>query len=1286
MSLFKKGSRFKELLLEKEAEVKRRRLEDEKQQQEEKFDPDYFNEQELGDMADEYVESVVDVNVVKSTAKKSFSDYLLDYYPEQVPMSQRLWMRPTAPPLQDDFIFQHIDTTQSINVIEEIPIIRLFGVTAQGHSVMVSIDSFRPYFFASIASDVEAEYIRDKLEAMLKRDCKGKAKIKGRYILDVERVQRRSMCGWEHREQDEECGYMYKFTMCYPAHVKKARDSLEYANRTVTEKPIKTYEANVPFELRFMVDSKLSGCQWIRLRKGTYRRVEGMYANGSRDKLSTVQYHLHMSNGHDHNSIEPLDIKEHGDLAPMRILSFDLEAKRKGAGFVNAETDPVICICTELYIIGTGTVHRAAFVYVESKEHKVAHIEDVDHVFVYQCEEHMMLAFQQYICETDPDMFTGWNITGFDWPYLVKRSKALGIHDAFLSFSRIRGQTVWARETVFQSKAYGAKKSNELMCEGRFEYDGMIYLLRMVYKKYRSYGLNAIASEVLNDTKVDVHYSQIPILHEGTDEQRAHLVWYCVKDAKLPVELLEKLMSVVNGIEQSRVTGVPLKWLLTRGQGIKTFSNILRYKLAREVVPSRSPKLNNVYTVGGYVRDPIAGYYAYPLATLDFASLYPSIMQAYNICYSTVVLLAEAKRLIALGLYKEDDFNYPPIPGCDFCFVKAHIRKGVLPDMLDALLNQRRYVKKLMGTAQKGSLLASVLDSRQLALKVVCNSVYGFLKAFILIDPRLMTSVTSWGQEMIKATARLCEEHFKDRWIIDRAKCQELGLDFEKEPAAGEEDPRPRKQYSARIIYGDTDSVMVDFGDTTLQQILEFGEEAAQVCTKTFVAPNKLEFESVKLRSLFMKKKRYGSLEIEGAKRGMTIEEACKKAKIVPKGLESKRRDNAKIGSETQAQVLNLILRHGDIAGAQQVTEQAIASVLQGQVDMSKLIITKGLSKTDEQYEQGGTKQQHTTLKKKMEARSHITGEVVPQTGDRVPFVMISGARHDMACDLAEHPIYAQQHKLPIDTKYYIEKQIMAATLRIFTCVWEPSKINDIESSMTHEKRRKLIAYKRLFKPDLPHMRQKRLATTLHGIAEAGLDQATFKCAQPGCHVTVQPNDRSRIVCDYHQRVEAEVLLRKERDRADDVRIEAWQKCRDCAGGGFDEHNCSNMTCDNFFHRQTAITDVEDIDKMLTRFTLPDKETCNQPAVFVDATSNAKPRISIERDPAELEALREKLAKQAQRRAMGMRKRAEKLWLSTKRTRDDAQTKVVDETRPKSKLLKADGTKGDSILHYFQKK
>lgn len=704
----------------------------------------------------------------------------------------RLWKRPAAPAIsgKEDFVMQHVETTYGIE--NTIPVLKIWGCTREGHSVLVQTTSFKPYFFVDVSDMTEMIALRERMEAHLK-----KLKWKDRvplHILSIEPVERRSMCGY-HRNRP--LSTMFKVTVAQPGYVSTLRDCLEKVNQSVTNRAIRTFEGNVPFELRAMVDSNLAGCQWLRLKAGSY---EVQDAEGS----VNVQYKLSPLEGL--QGITPIPIGEMDDLAPMRYLSFDIEAKREKPGFCKAEEDDSILICCALDVIGTGIIHQVIFAFVPNEHQTVKPIKNAT-IYVFRDERLMLLAFSQYIRETDPDAFTGWNITGFDWPYLFGRAKALGIFDEFVKFTRVTGKKAWMRSQVFKSKAYGAKKNNELLCEGRFDYDGLIFMLRGQMTKYRSYKLNAISKEVLDDQKVEVDYTQIPALHNGSDEDRTRLAWYCLKDALLPLELLNKLMAVINGIEQSRVTGVPIKWLLSRGQGVKTFSNILRYKEPCEVVPSRSPKTSGVFTAGGDVREPLRGFYDHPLATLDFSSLYPSIMQAYNICYSTVESLAWAKANLKEGDY----WIVEPLDGKtpnDFVFVKKHIREGVLPRLLTALLNQRAYVKNLMKKVDpiKDKRYYNVLDGRQLALKVVCNSVYGFLKAFILTDPRLMAAVTAYGRMMIVKTANLIESKYKDNMIVDRAACEALGLDYEKEPSSPEEvDPRPRKKYSARIIYGVSD-------------------------------------------------------------------------------------------------------------------------------------------------------------------------------------------------------------------------------------------------------------------------------------------------------------------------------------------------------------------------------------------------------------------------------------------------------------------------------------------------
>ena len=94
--------------------------------------------------------------------------------------------------------------------------------------------------------------------------------------------------------------------------------------------------------------------------------------------------------------------------------------------------------------------------------------------------------------------------------------------------------------------------------------------------KLRSYTLNAVSYHFLQEQKEDVHHSIISDLQNGTDQTRRRLAVYCLKDAYLPLRILEKLMCIINYVEMARVTGVPLGFLLSRGQQIKVISQLLR--------------------------------------------------------------------------------------------------------------------------------------------------------------------------------------------------------------------------------------------------------------------------------------------------------------------------------------------------------------------------------------------------------------------------------------------------------------------------------------------------------------------------------------------------------------------------------------------------------------------------------------------------------------------------------------------------------------------------------------
>ena len=236
------------------------------------------------------------------------------------------------------------------------------------------------------------------------------------------------------------------------------------------------------------------------------------------------------------------------------------------------------------------------------------------------------------------------------------------------------------RDTTFQSSAYGKRNNVETTIDGRVIFDMLPYMQRN--HKLSSYTLNSVCSDFLGQQKEDVHHSIISDLQNGNDEDRHRLAVYCLKDALLPQRLMDKLSVLVNYIEMARVTGVPMSFLIARGQQIKVFSMILRKckdeKLLVPTLAKQGSTGTDVAYEGATVLDPIKKYYQIPIATLDFASLYPSIMQAWNLCYSTHVNPADEKR-VDQKLYKRSENGH--------CFVHSTVRKGILPTILEELLS-----------------------------------------------------------------------------------------------------------------------------------------------------------------------------------------------------------------------------------------------------------------------------------------------------------------------------------------------------------------------------------------------------------------------------------------------------------------------------------------------------------------------------------------------------------------------------------------------------------------------
>jgi DNA polymerase delta subunit 1 len=558
----------------------------------------------------------------------------------------------------------------------------------------------------------------------------------------------------------------------------------------------------------------------------------------------------------------------------------------------------------------------------------------------------------------------------------------LGLND-FPFFGRLTNVRQTAKDTVFSSKAYGTRESKAINIDGRMQLDMLQYIQREF--KLRSYTLNAVSANFLGEQKEDVHHSIITELQNGTPDSRRRLAVYCLKDAYLPLRLMDKLMTLVNYTEMARVTGVPFSYLLSRGQQIKVISQLFRKALeVGLLMPNlKQEGSSDEQYEGATVIEPKRGYYDVPIATLDFSSLYPSIMMAHNLCYTT---LLDRQTISRLKLVEGQD--YTKTPNGD-CFVKANLRKGILPIILEELLGARKKAKADL-KMETDPFRRAVLDGRQLALKISANSVYGFTGATIGRLPCLAisSSVTAFGRQMIDATKREVEQHYT---IAN-------GYD-----------------HDAVVIYGDTDSVMVKFGPSELEKCMKLGVEAADHVSSQFLKPIKLEFEKVYFPYLLINKKRYA---------GLYWTRPEKFDKMDTKGIETVRRDNCRLVQTVIDTVLRKLLIDRDTEGAQRYVKKIISDLLQNKVDLSQLVITKALSKQD--Y---AAKQAHVELAERMRKRDAGSA---PTLGDRVAYVIVKGSVGGKNYEKSEDPLYVLENNIPIDTKYYLENQLANPLQRIF--------------------------------------------------------------------------------------------------------------------------------------------------------------------------------------------------------------------------------------------------------------
>ncbi|VDD88111.1 unnamed protein product [Enterobius vermicularis] len=366
---------------------------------------------------------------------------------------------------------------------------------------------------------------------------------------------------------------------------------------------------------------------------------------------------------------------------------------------------------------------------------------------------------------------------------------------------------------------------------------------------------------------------------------------------------------------------------------------------------------------GGLVLDPKKGLYNNYVLLLDFNSLYPSIIQEFNICFTTVA--------------QNDTENETP------AVLTGRSEEGILPREIRALIERRREVKKLMKSDRISEQLRTQYDIRQMGLKLTANSMYGCL-GFVqsrFYAKSLAALITLRGREILTATKDAVEK---------------LGY---------------------TVIYGDTDSIMIDTGLLDLEQVKRLGHEIKKNINKRYKAIE-LDLDGVYRRLLLLKKKKYV---------GLAVDLSTGKLKREAKGLDIIRRDWSGLAKEIGMEVVDIILSDLDepeMVGKIHETLGALGESLRaGKIENSKFQILKQLTRGVDDYEDAKT-QPHVAVAQRLNS----TGDFRFHRGDIVPYDGTSNSAVQRAYHLTE---MEKNKELKIDTHYYLAQQIHPVVSRL---------------------------------------------------------------------------------------------------------------------------------------------------------------------------------------------------------------------------------------------------------------
>lgn len=621
----------------------------------------------------------------------------------------------------------------------------------------------------------------------------------------------------------------------------------------------------------------------------------------------------------------------------------------------------------------------------------------------------------------------------------------------------------------------------------------------------------------------------------GTLESRKEALKILLRETQCTLRLLDSLNVLPRAAETARMLGLDVLSVLSRGSQYRV-EGLLTRAAHHDKMLLLSPSRAQVASQRGaecipLVMEPRSGFYFDPVVVLDFQSLYPSIIIAYNLCFSTCAgrlehLQSPTAKLGVLEAYEQPHYrpeDLSVMPN-EAIFLKRSKKPGILPRMLYEILQTRIMVKKALKELQKNDGGASaeararLLDARQFGLKMIANVTYGYTGASF--SGRM--PCVDLADAIVQTARRTLERAV--RWV-------------------------EREIPGAEVLYGDTDSMFVRLPNRSKEQAFEVGAEIAKQVTRQNPRPVELQMDKVYWPCCLVSKKRYVGHAWSSPGDVAPVFDA--------KGIETIRRDQCAATQNLLRGALEVFFESkGDLSRLKQFIRQHVDRIREGRFTVKDFIFHHEVRAPDEYKGQGPLAAQAVRR----------SGSTWPSPGERFSFVVAQGPPGSRLADVAVIPAGVQGGEPPeavkcplfLDIEYYLERQIGPALHRLFMLVRGPS------GQQGYVDVRRWIAAG-------PRFKRRDVASTTAWFRG---NSACVACGRRGalldslCHACAEGEAVPRMLGNMAQRQHWERRL-----------LACGEQCMRCTGGSWTmARDCRSIYCDNFFRKVNAQVQLSALD------------------------------------------------------------------------------------------------------------